>query len=260
MDFTGYYDEIYRNCKPLSKEAEVELLNVFFNSDASPAVKKQARDRLITSNMRYVFNRARRRAKGNIEQLEELIAAGNDGLIKGFDKYDPTSGVKLLTYSGWWVMQRQLKEMSDWRLVKLPIQKQQMATKIKRYIDSVEGTPSIESLREAFPDISERDLRELSQTQYLTFYLDDMLESDSPEVSPMEQLAEDDEFETINEIIARYPYPDCHIARLAFGLVDEVEYKTPEIVKTINESYVDANYVKQVKKRVLAKLQQELAS
>ena len=260
MDFTAYYDEIYRKCKPLSKEEEAELINIYFNSDADKATKQNARDRLITSNMRYVFNRARRRARGNIEQLEELIAAGNDGLIKGFDKYDPSSGVKLLTYSGWWVMQRQLKEMSDWRLVKLPIQKQQMATKIKRHMDSVEGTPSLESLQKEFPDISERDLRELSQTQYLTFYLDDMLESDSPEVNPIEQLVESDESNTINEIISRYHYPDCHIARLAFGLIDEIEYKTPDIVKIIGEPDVDANYVKQVKKRILSKLQQELTA
>lgn len=259
MELTSYYDEIYRKCKPLSKEEEVALLNVYFKSDADEKTKKQAKDTLITSNLRYVFNRARRRAKGNIEQLEELIAAGNDGLIKGFDKYDPDSGVKLLTYSGWWVMQRQLKEMSDWRLVKLPIQKQQMAAKIKRHLDSVESTPSLEDLQKLFPDISEKDLRELSQTQYLTFYLDDMSESDSPETNPMEQVADSDEITAIYDIINRYAFPDNQIAKLAFGLIDEIEYKTPDIIKMIDDPQVDANYVKQVKKRILTRLQQELA-
>ena len=60
MELTRYYEEIYNKCKPLSREAEEELLNVYFRSNADEATKKAAKDRLITSNMRYVFNRARR--------------------------------------------------------------------------------------------------------------------------------------------------------------------------------------------------------
>lgn len=260
MELTRYYEEIYNKCKPLSREAEEELLNVYFRSDADDATKKAAKDRLITSNMRYVFNRARRRARGNIEQLEELISAGNDGLIKGFDKFDPDNGVKLLTYSGWWVLQRQLKEMSEWRLVKLPIQKQQLAARIKKHVDSTEGVATLESLKKAFPDVSERDLKELSQTQYLTFYLDDMLDTDTPEISPFDYMLESDELDAVTAIIDRYAYPDNQIAKLSFGLIDEVEYKPTDIVKMIGDPEVDVSYVKQVKARMLDKLRLELAS
>ena len=60
----------------------------------------QARDTLISSHLRFVVTQARRRSR-DPERLQDLIAAGNLGLLKAIDKYDlgrrpPT---RFLTYA-----------------------------------------------------------------------------------------------------------------------------------------------------------------
>ena len=250
MELSQYYEEIYRKHPPLSKEEEQVLLGEYFDPDVSPTRKKVVRDRLINANLRYVFKKAKKYAKGNADQLEELIAVGNEGLIVGLDKYDPNSGVRLLTYSGWWVMQRQLKEMSRWRLVSLPTQKQQLAAKIKRYMDSCERHPPLLDLQKEFPNVPVKDLNELSQTQYLTFYFEEMNPTDMPEDNPFELVEQDNMEAYIMGKLKELPQRDCHIAIMLFGIEDGVEKRPLEIVEILNDPEVTAEYVRDVRKRV----------
>ena len=64
-----------------------------------------SKTRLIKSNLRLVFSIARSYTKANSEDmLENLISAGNEGLIHALSKYDPTKGTKFSTYCGSWVL------------------------------------------------------------------------------------------------------------------------------------------------------------
>lgn len=244
MGLTKYYEEICERYPILSKEEENQHLEIYFSPSASAAQKAKARDILICSNLRYVFKRAKKYSKGNVEQFEDLISAGNEGLLAGLDKFDPQSGVRLLTYAGWWVMQRQLKEMSRWRLVALPAQKQQLATKIKRYIETQASMPTLEELQEEFPNASARDLCELSKTQYITFYLDNMKETDIPIVNPIHHLLEDMENDSLIKAIDALPYPDSQILKMSYGLTDGVEMKPVEIAKVLADPKYNQAYVK----------------
>ncbi len=244
MGLTKYYEEICDRYPILTKEQEDGHLKIYFSATSSAAAKAKARDTLICSNLRYVFKRAKKYSRGNVEQFEDLIAAGNEGLLAGLDKFDPQSGVRLLTYAGWWVMQRQLKEMSKWRLVALPAQKQQLATKIKRFVDERDTVPTIAELREEFPNASVKDLRELSKTQYITFYLDNMKDTDMPIVHPIDQLVDELENSSLLKAIDALPYPDNQIIKLSYGLIDGVEQKPVEIVKSLADSRYNQAYVK----------------
>lgn len=244
MGLTKYYEEICERYPILTKEQEDVHLQVYFSPSSSKTAKARARDILICSNLRYVFKRAKKYSRGNVEQFEDLIAAGNEGLLAGLDKFDPQSGVRLLTYAGWWVMQRQLKEMSRWRLVALPAQKQQLATKIKRFIEERDSIPTLAELTEEFPNASIRDLRELSKTQYITFYLDNMKDTDMPIVHPIDQLVDELENDSLLKAIDALPYPDNQIVKLSYGLIDGVEQKPAEIVKSLGDSRYNQAYVK----------------
>lgn len=244
MGLTKYYEDICDRYPILSREEENKQLGIYFSSTSSAKAKAQARDVLICSNLRFVFKKAKRYSRGNVEQFEDLIAAGNEGLLAGLDKFDPTSGVRLLSYAGWWVMQRQLKEMSRWRLVALPAQKQQLATKIKKFIESRDEMPSIEELREEFPNASVKDLRELSKTQYITFYLDNMKETDMPIVHPIDQLVEELENDSLLKAIDALPYPDNDIVKMSYGIIDGVEMKPVEIVRVLDNPKYNQAYVK----------------
>lgn len=80
---------------------------------------QDAARRLVTSNLRLVVKIAHeyRRAYQN---LLDLVQEGNVGLVKAVQKFDPYRGVKLSTYSGWWIRAYILKYiLNNWRLVKI---------------------------------------------------------------------------------------------------------------------------------------------
>lgn len=79
----------------------------------------EAAARLVTANLRLVVKIAYeyRRAYKNIM---DLIQEGNIGLMQAVKKYDPNRGVKLSSYSAWWIRAYILRYIiNNWRLVKL---------------------------------------------------------------------------------------------------------------------------------------------
>lgn len=242
MELSTYYEHIC--LQPLlTKEEEQDLIKVIFNQNEKESKKKIARDKLINANLRFVFKKAKRYAKGDVNQFEELISAGNEGLIIGLNKYDPASGVRFLTYAGWWVMQRQLKEMSQWRIVSLPMQKQQLSTRIRKFIEGKEEEPSLEEIRLAFPEASDKDIEELSQTQFLTFYLDDIEGDETPTVVPITHMEKEMDVNRVKDLIDSLAHPDNIIATMAFGLDDG----KPKSNRYIQESIPEAPSLKTIK-------------
>ena len=75
--------------------------------------------RLVTANLRLVVKLAYeyRRAYRN---MMDLIQEGNIGLMQAVKRYDPYRGVKLSSYSAWWIRAYMLRFiLNNWRLVKL---------------------------------------------------------------------------------------------------------------------------------------------
>lgn len=185
MNLSQYYADI---CKfpILTAEEEKALIKNYFEGNAGQ--KRIAKEKLISSNLRFVFKRAKILSNGDMEQFIDLISAGNEGLVVGLEKFDPDSDMRFLTYAGWWVFQRQMKQMSEFRLVSLPTQKQQLSVKIKRIQEETGQVPPLDELKKMLPEYSEKDLKELSYTAFLTFYLDGVLEEDMPIVQGMDTL------------------------------------------------------------------------
>lgn len=92
-----YLKSIYR-IPLLSEEEERELLERVKVKD------KQALSRLIQANLRFVVNIAKRYAGYGIS-FQDLISAGNLGLIEAAKRYDPSKGVKFISYAVWWIKQ-----------------------------------------------------------------------------------------------------------------------------------------------------------
>jgi RNA polymerase sigma-32 factor len=72
----------------------------------------EAKNRLITSNLRLVvkITMEYRRAYA---QLLDLIQEGNAGLVQAVNRFNPYKGVKLSTYSAWWIKAYILKFLMD---------------------------------------------------------------------------------------------------------------------------------------------------
>lgn len=237
MNLSEYYEQI---CKHplLSREDEYDLFLEYQDPAASPAKKEAIKNKIISSNLRFSFKQAKYFSGGDLYLFEELIAAANEGLLVGFEKYKPTTAVRFLSYAGWWVQQRILYTMSKMRIVALPIWKQQIGQQIQKFIDANPDNCSFEALKEKFPNLQEKDLRELSETKFLTYYIEDM-GTDSPEfeIDPIgtEVEARIDK-ERIHRMIDDLPSPHRDIIIMSYGIKDGDEKTHAEMATSLSIS------------------------
>ena len=82
----------------LTKEQEEELFTKIKNGDI------EARNELITKNLRLVISIAKRHVGSGMDLLD-LIEEGNVGLIKAVEKFDINKGYRFSTYATCWIRQ-----------------------------------------------------------------------------------------------------------------------------------------------------------
>ena len=66
--------------------------------------RKTAIEKLSYSKLRLVTAVAKM-FKGYNLPMEELISAGNEGLVSAAENYDETRGFKFMSYAVWWIRQ-----------------------------------------------------------------------------------------------------------------------------------------------------------
>lgn len=115
----GSFDQYLRDLKklPLIADPEEEKRLARRAQDGD----RQAVERLITANLRFVISYVKR-YQGRGLDLSELVAIGNEGLIKAVRRFDPERGVKFISYAVWWVRQAVLKALAEQtRNVRIPL-------------------------------------------------------------------------------------------------------------------------------------------
>lgn len=90
------YHKALRECKPITKDAERELISLAKNGDID------ARNAIVTANLRFVWQIASR-YKGKGVDMEDLVSEGNLGLLHAVEKFDLSKDAKLTTYAVWWI-------------------------------------------------------------------------------------------------------------------------------------------------------------
>ena len=81
----------------------------------------EAAERLVTANLRFVISYVKK-YQGHGLDLGELVAIGNEDLLKAVRKFDPDQGVKFISYAVWWVRQAVLKALAEQtRSVRIPL-------------------------------------------------------------------------------------------------------------------------------------------
>lgn len=102
-------------------EVKEELLTAEQEFELALLAKKgdePARQQIIRANLRFVITVAKRYA--DTDNLDDLIQAGNIGLIKAFDKYEPERGFKFISYAVWWIRQSIMLAMRDKEIIRIP--------------------------------------------------------------------------------------------------------------------------------------------
>jgi RNA polymerase primary sigma factor len=93
---------------------------------------EKAAERLVTANLRFVISYVKK-YQGHGLDLSELVAIGNEGLLKAVRKFDPEQGVKFISYAVWWVRQAVLKALAEQtRSVRIPLNQNSQLIKLAR--------------------------------------------------------------------------------------------------------------------------------
>ena len=98
VDSVNHYISVINRRKfdPLSNQDEHDLGIRAMQGD------KEARERLINANLRYVVSVAKR-YQSSKAAFEDLIQAGNAGLVIAVDKFDASRGNRLITFATWYI-------------------------------------------------------------------------------------------------------------------------------------------------------------
>jgi len=132
---------------------------------------EKAAERLVTANLRFVISYVKK-YQGHGLELSELVAIGNEGLLKAVRKFDPDQGVKFISYAVWWVRQAVLKALAEQtRSVRIPLNQNSQLIKLARaetiLAQVLKRDPTdteIARLVEESPDVV-RSARQMSATE-----------------------------------------------------------------------------------------------
>jgi RNA polymerase primary sigma factor len=162
-----YLNDISR-IKILSPAEQVKLAKTA-QSDPDPAKRLAARNKLIESNLRYAFKKAKRYA-GRGMPLDDIVQEGNEGIWKSLLTFDKNKG-GVLTHAHPWIRQRTSRAVAQAnRVYKLPAYLIDRSAKLRkvssRLCQEYKREPTIEEIaREADMPVKQVQ-RALLDTQF----------------------------------------------------------------------------------------------
>jgi RNA polymerase primary sigma factor len=154
---SGAFDQYLQDIQklPLIKDVTVERALARRAQRGDP----KAAEQLVTANLRFVISYVKK-YQGHGLDLSELVAIGNEGLLKAVRKFDPDQGVKFISYAVWWVRQAVLKALAEQtRSVRIPLNQNSHLIRMARtetYLSQELGRePTDDEIARALDDTAE---------------------------------------------------------------------------------------------------------
>jgi RNA polymerase primary sigma factor len=243
----------------LSREEEVEL------ATRAQAGDQGVLEKLIVSNLRYVVSVARRYLGYGLA-LADLINEGNIGLIHAVQRFDPSRGVKVITYAVWWIRQAITQAIAEHGgVMALPVKQLEKLRKVlegyRRYTQQSGVEPSseelaaeldlpvdeVESVLHIYRHLSlDAPIGEGGETSFLDV-LPSMTAPSGEEAYINATLTDE-----IRELLSQLPAHEQQILRLRFGIGEE-----PKTLEEIGGMFgITRERVRQIEKRAKDRLRQ----
>lgn len=123
-----YFKEISKS-KILTAEEETELVK------AAQAGDKEAFNKLISSNLRFVVSIAKKYQNKGVLLLD-LINEGNIGLINAVENFDVSLGYRFISYAVYWIKQAILSALTEQaHLIHIPFNQYYLGAKAKKILE-----------------------------------------------------------------------------------------------------------------------------
>jgi RNA polymerase primary sigma factor len=221
--------------------------------------------KLIEANLRFVVAMAKKYARSGYP-LHELINEGNLGLIEAVSRFDPSRGVRFITYASWWIRQAILAAIAHHGQVfslppKLKHELYRFETKVANLTQELGHRPSVDEISKGL-GMKEEDVRgmmvgppteislsmpvgEESETR-----LEDLIEDQS--VASVDDLLIAQSFdEQLQTLLSQLDDKERLIIERRFGLGDSDPQTLAEIG---SEMHLSRERIRQIEERALSKL------
>ncbi len=228
MSLEMFFKEVGRH-PLLTKEEEVML------SQRIEAGDKQARDRMIQSNLRLAISIAKQYNKSGCA-LEDLIQESTLGLMQAVDRFDWRRGFKFSTYACWWIRQAVRRHVASHSAsIRLPNHARgllwQASQLRKEYIETFGTDPELEEIA-GMLGVRAKTLRALQQSASTPISLDKKVGRDESggrrlyEVIPDQRrsiedvIAQDDLVKVVKVALRSLSPREEKVLRLRFGIYE----------------------------------------
>ena len=225
---------------------------------------QESKNKVVQSNLRFVVTIAKQFQHRGIP-LMDLIASGNEGLIKAVDKFDPERGVTFLSYAVWWIKQA-IYNTIYWnaREIRLPMSQQLLVIKIldatNEFLQKNNRNPSSEEISE-MTGIDRSQIDYLAQFSNKLVSVDDYIGGDEdnsqvcdviPDGEPSldEQVNKVFVSEQVNHFLDKLSIREHDILVMYFGI--GMEAVSPKVIASMLG--IGTERVRQIKEGALDKL------
>jgi RNA polymerase primary sigma factor len=231
---------------------------------------KRAIDRLVRSNLRFVVHLAKNYVNRGLP-LADLIHEGNLGLIRAARGFDETRGVRFISYAQWWIKQCILYAITKQvRMVRLPMNKEGMVSRVHRAIDESRSRLGREPSYAEIADLLRISERELQETMGLASFHLSLESSEWGDGQPLadvlaeeriplpdEDLVERSLRHDVQHAIESLTEREATILRLYFGIECDRPHTLEEIGATF---HLSKERVRQLKERAMKRLRRSAES
>jgi RNA polymerase primary sigma factor len=241
----------------LKPEEEIELAVRIQQGD------DEARDQMIKANLRLVVKIAHD-YEGLGLPLLDLINEGNIGLMKAVERFDPTKGSKLSTYSAWWIKQSIKRSLANQaKTIRLPVHLVDKISKLKRTalkLQEAMGREPTDELAEEL-EMDPAKVARLRRAAIRPASLDSPIGedhstfaeivSDEKAENPYKQLEDKTVNDMLFDLIKSLPHREATILEYRFGLDGGPERTLEEVGEHFG---VTRERVRQIQNLALSKL------
>jgi RNA polymerase primary sigma factor len=217
----------------LTKEQEVELAKRIERGD------REAKDRMINSNLRLVISIAKR-YQGRGLSLLDLVQEGIIGLIRAVEKFDYRRGFKFSTYATWWIRQAVQRGVANKsREIRIPVhivEREQRIARVERELTGRLGRDPSDAEVAKAAELSLDQVQEVRDAARAVASLDRPVgEGEGAalgelvpghEESPEQEVTLSLEQEALRRAVADLPERERDVVKLRYGLDGDPDPKS----------------------------------